>query len=190
MRVDKNIFEIIFYGRGGQGAKAAAEILAQAANQEGKFVQAFPYFGAERSGAPTKTYVRVSESPIRNHEPVVDPDLVVVLDDTLMGLEGLTENLDRYESLIVNSTKSAEELAQKVPDFKGKIYPIDATGISLRTVGDPRPNAPMLGKIIQISELLDLETVKEEFRNLFEEKIGKGKAEKNLQAMERGYDSV
>ena len=166
MKYHKNIFEIIFYARGGQGAKTAAEILSQAAVLEGKFVQTFPNFGPERSGAPTKTFVRVSNKAIRTREPVVDPDLVVVLDESILETQKVTENLDRNEFLIINSKRSPEEIKNQI-NFKGKVFAIDANAISLDIVGQMRPNTVILGKVVQVSEVASLESVIQEFRNIF-----------------------
>ncbi len=189
MKYHKDMIEIIFHGRGGQGAKVAAEILAQAAHGEGKFVQAFPSFGPERSGAPTRTYVRLSDSEIRTHETVVDPDIVVVLDETILDSEKVAENLDQNEFLIINSRRSPYEIADKI-NFKGKIYPVDASGISMEIIGQPRPNTVILGKLIQVAELAKLENVISEFRKIFEAKIGKEAAEKNVQAIKKAYDAI
>jgi pyruvate ferredoxin oxidoreductase gamma subunit len=190
MKLDKDIFEVIFFARGGQGAKVAAEILAQAALQEGKFVQAFPSFGPERSGAPTRTFLRISDDVIRSHEPIIDPDLVVVLDETLVGSQDIVKNLDQNESLIINSTKSREELTEKINGFEGIIYPIDANMISLKIIGQPRPNTAILGKLVKVSEIVKLESVIKEFRRIFEAKIGKAETDKNILAIEKAYDAL
>lgn len=188
------MIEIIFHGRGGQGAKVAAEIVAQAAVSEGKFVQAFPSFGPERSGAPTRTYVRISESEIRTHEPIIDPDMVVVLDETLLDSQIVTDNLDKNEFLIINSRSSAETIREKLlareENFAGKIYPIDANEISMQIVGQPRPNTVILGKLIKVSEIAKLESVTEEFRKIFSAKIGEEMTEKNIKAIEKAYDAL
>lgn len=189
MKIDKKIFEIIFFARGGQGAKTAAELLAQAALHEGKFVQAFPDFGPERSGAPMKTYVRISDEPIRSHEPVVDPDMVAVLDETLLGIVEVSKNLDEKESLIVNTTKDRETVAKET-GYIGNVYPIDALGLSLEIIGEPRPNTAILGKIIKMSEIVKLESIADVFREKYVEKIGSEKTEKNVQAIEKAYDSL
>jgi len=189
MKYHKDIFEIIFYARGGQGAKVAAEIIAQAAVGEGKFVQAFPQFGPERSGAPTKTFVRISNSEIRTHEPVTDPDVVVVLDETILDSEVVTDNLDRNEALIVGTKKSAEEIRQKT-NFEGRIYTIDANGISMEIIGQPRPNTVILGKFVQVTEVVQLASVVAEFRNIFEHKIGVESTNKNILAIEKAYDAI
>lgn len=189
MKYHKDIFEIIFYARGGQGAKTAAEIIAQAAVNEGKFVQAFPQFGPERSGAPTKTFVRISNQEIRTHEPIIDPDLVLVLDETILDSQKVTDNLDKDEFLIVNTRKSAQDIKSQL-NFYGKVYPIDANGISMEIVGQPRPNTVILGKFVQVTEIVKLESVIEEFKKIFADKIGKEATEKNVRAIEKAYDSI
>lgn len=194
MKYHKDIFEVIFFARGGQGAKTAAEILAQSATYDGKYIQAFPHFGPERSGAPTRTYLRIADKIIRTHEPVVDPDVVVVLDDTLLTSQDVTNNLDKQEALIVNTKMTGLEvkdrLAQNGKKFEGKVYPIDASGISLEVIGQPRPNTVILGKFIQVTEAVGLESVVTEFRKIFESKIGKELTDKNIMAIEKAYDTI
>jgi pyruvate ferredoxin oxidoreductase gamma subunit len=195
MKYHKDIFEIIFYARGGQGAKVAAEIIAQAAVKEGKFVQAFPQFGPERSGAPTKTFVRISEKEIRTHEPVTDPDVVVVLDETIIDSEVVIKNLSREEALIINTKRMSEEVRAKLlsdgsHSYQGRIYPIDANGISMEIVGQPRPNTVILGKFIQVTEAVQLASVMAEFREIFEQKIGPEATQKNILAIEKAYDTI
>ena len=194
MKYHKDILEVIFHARGGQGAKSAAEILAQAATEEGKFVQAFPSFGPERSGAPTKTYLRISNNLIRTHEPVIDPDVVVVLDDTLLSSQNVSANLDKNEALIINTELKEHEVREEISKlgarFTGKIYPVDASGISLEMIGQPRPNTVILGKFVKVTEAVNLESVTREFRRIFEEKIGKEVCDKNIMAIEKAYDSI
>ena len=190
MKYHKDIIEIIFYARAGQGAKTAAEIIAQAATSEGKYIQAFPYYGPERSGAPTKAYVRISENPIRTHEPITDPDLVVVLDETLLSSQEVTTNLDKNEALIIATDKAAEEIRSLVKNFEGKIYPVDALSMALKITGQPNLNSVILGKIIKISEITGLDSVTGEFRKIFEQKIGKEPTDKNILAIQAGYDSL
>lgn len=190
MKFNKDTFEVIFFARGGQGAKTASELIAHAAVREGKYVKAFPFFGPERSGAPTKMFLRVSENPIRTQEPVVDPDVVIVLDETVIDCQDVVKNLERDESLIVNSKKNPEEIRQKIPHFLGKIYTIDGTGIALKVVGNPNPNMVLMGKFIQISEIVSLESAAEIFREVFTPKIGKEATEKTIEAMRVGYDTL
>ena len=195
MKYHKDIFEVIFFARGGQGAKTAAEIIAQAATEEGKFVQAFPNFGPERSGAPTKTYLRISNNIIRTHEPVIDPDVVVVLDDTLVDSQEVTLNLDKKEALIINTALSELEIREKIAmitkkKYEGRIHAVDASGISLEVVGQLRPNTVILGKFVKITEVVKLESVILEFKKIFEAKIGKEAADKNILAIEKAYDTI
>lgn len=189
MKSNKDKFEIIFFGRGGQGSKVAAEILAQAVKREGKHVQAFPQFGPERSGAPTRIFFRSSDKEIRLHEPVLDPDVVIVMDETILDSQDVTFNLDSQEFLIVNTKKSAEEIRTQL-GYKGKVFPVDADGISMEIIGQPRPNTVILGKIVQVTGIASLESVVEEFKKIFEDKIGKESSDKNILAIERSYDAI
>ena len=184
---NKDKYEIIIHGRGGQGAKTTAEIIAQSALAEGKNVQAFPEFGPERSGAPVKTFVRFSNKEIKTREPIVDPDCVLVLDDTLLDVIDVTKNLDNKEPLIVNSNKSKQELSQKI-GFKGNVIPVDASGLSKEVIGENRPNTVILGKFAFVTEKIKVETIIEFFENKYLEKIGKEKTQKNTEAIRRAYD--
>jgi len=188
MKLGRKIFEIVFHARGGQGAKTAAELLAQAALREGKFIQTFPDFGPERTGAPIRTFVRISDEPILTHEPVVDPDVVVVVDETLLGIADVTKNLDENESMIVNTVSDREAVVEKT-GYIGNIYPIDATGLSLEIIGEPRPNTAILGRLIKVTEIVRLENIIDVFREKYTGKIGAEKTEKNILAIEKAYDS-
>jgi pyruvate ferredoxin oxidoreductase gamma subunit len=190
MKFNKNSFEIIFFARAGQGAKSAAEVLAQASVLEGKYIQAFPYYGPQRSGAPTRSYVRISGDIISSHEPIIDPDLVVVMDDTLLTTQDVTHNLDEKETLIVNTTKSKEEIRSLLDGFKGNIRTIDASNIAIETVGQNKPNGVILGKVVKVSEIVDIENLFQTFKDIFEKKIGKDLTKKNILAIEKGFDSL
>jgi len=184
----KNRYEVIIHGRGGQGAKTTAEILVQAAMREGKYVQAFPEFGPERSGAPMRTFVRISDDPIRTHEPVVDPDCVIVLDETILDSIKVAENLTGKEPLIVNSKNFRSVLAQKAK-FNGAIMPIDASGMSTEVIGENRPNTVILGKFAFVTEVVKLENIIEAFREKYEGKLGKEKTGKNIEAIMKAYEN-
>lgn len=190
MKFNKDTFEVIFFARAGQGGKSAAEVLAQSALLEGKHIQAFPYYGPERSGAPTKAYVRISDLPIRVHEPIVDPDLVVVLDDTLLSDRSVLENLDEEESLIVNTDKASNEIAKLIKGFKGNIKTVDASGIAMDELGQNRPNGPILGKVAQVTDIVKLESLKKQFEMVFGAKLPEELVNKNLIAIEKGHDSL
>lgn len=190
MKTNKNTFEVIFFARGGQGGKTASELVAHAAVDEGKYVKAFPFFGPERSGAPTKMFLRVSDDPIKTQEPVIDPDIVIVLDDTLLSVQDVAANLDKDESLIVNTAMHPEEVRKIIPHFKGKIHCVDGSQIATEVTGNANPNMPMVGRLIKVSEIISLESAAKIFRGVFTEKLGEDLTEKNIVAMERGYDAL
>ena len=189
MKTQKETFDIIFFARAGQGAKSTAEILAQAALLEGKYVQAFPSFGPERSGAPIQTYLRVGHAQIRTREPITDPDMVVVLDETILDSAVVTNNLTKDEFLVVNTRRSAKEIQTQI-NFSGKVFPVDADGISMDIIGQPRPNTVILGKLAKIADVAKLGSVTEQFRNIFGEKLGPEMTGKNIQAIEKAYDLI
>ncbi len=188
MNFTNEIFKIIFFARAGQGAKSIAEVLAQSLVSEGKFAQAFSFYGPQRSGAPTKTYLKISDKPIRNHEPIVDPDAVVVLDDTLLESEKVGRNLTEDEVLIVNTRKTEEEIRKIVGNFKGNIKIIDAYQVAMDIIGQGHINTVLLGKIIQVMEIVKLDTAKKEFKKVFGKKLEKNILKNNLLAIEKGYD--
>lgn len=190
MKTDKDTYEIIFLARGGQGAKTASELLAHTAVREGKFVKAFPHFGPERSGAPTKMFLRISDSEIRTQEPITDPDMMVVMDETVMESDEMIKKLGRDKFLVINSKFSREKMKEVLPDFKGGIHTIDATGMALTLTGNPNPNTVLIGKLIQVAGMVSLEGVIEVFREYFTPKLGKDLTEKNIAAIYAGHDAL
>lgn len=184
----KNIFEIIIYGRGGQGAKTTAEIIAQGALLEDKFVQAFPEFGPERSGAPVQTFVRISDKPIKTREPVLDPDCFMVLDETLLEVFEDFGKLSKESFLIINTQKSKEEILKQI-NFKGKLVTIDASGLSKEVVGENRPNTVILGKFSAVMKIVRLENLVKVFRQKYQEKLGEEKTNKNINAVREAYEN-
>ncbi len=189
----KDILEIRIHGRGGQGAKTASQFIAEAALREGKYVQAFPEYGPERSGAPMKSYARISKHKISIYSPVVNPDIVVVIDPTLIDnedtLEDVLSGLKSKDILIVNTKEKPEEL-KKRSGFKGKVYTVDATKISIETTGKNIPNTPMLGALSKITGIISLESIKECTRNKFIKKIGEKKTNAIIEGIEKAYNSV
>lgn len=183
------MFEIKFIGRGGQGGKSAAAILAEAALDKGKHIQSFPEYGAERQGAPVFAYTRIDDTEIRIHSGVTNPDCVVVLDPTLLGSIPITQGMNQDGILIVNTPKTVEEI-KKITEFNGKIYTVDATKISVELFGKNIPNTPMLGAIEKATSLVTIEVLKEKIKEKFERKIGKEAVNKNLEAIEQAYNEV
>ncbi len=180
----EDIFEIIIIGRGGQGAKTASEVLAIAALNQGKYIQAFSEYGAERSGAPIISFIRISEKPITIHTSILDPNLVVVMDETLLSMIN-----EHSEKLIVNTIRSPEDI-KLCTDYKGKIFTADCTGISVEVLGRNIPNTPTLGAVLKATDLLPKECVEQELRNKLEKKIGKEAMDKNIECFNRAYNEL
>lgn len=186
----KKIFEVRWHGRGGQGAKTASQFLAEAALEDGKFIQAFPEYGPERAGAPIRTYTRISNSPINIHSGVTNPEVVVVIDPTLLDSVGVTEGLAKDGVLLVNTQDSPEEIRKKTGFSQGKVATCDATKISLDTLGIPMPNTPMLGAVIKVAGIVSLEAIETQIKQKFLKKIGQEKTDANLKAVRRAYEEV
>lgn len=184
-----DLFEVRIHGRAGQGAKTGGQILAYAAFFEGKTVQAFPEYGSERRGAPTVAYTRISTKEIRSHEPILEPDAVIVLDETYIYTLPVTKGLKENGILIVNTTKTPEEV-KKVIEFNGKVFTVDATGISLSTVNRDAPNIPTLGALVKVSQILSLDSLKKAIEEMFLEKLGENLTKKNIDALMKGYEEV
>ena len=187
----KKITEIRFHGRGGQGAKTASMLLGEAALEAGKHIQAFPEYGPERTGAPVKAFNRISDSEIRKHSGVVSPGVVVVIDPTLVDAVDVMEGLEENGSIIINTEKSPEEMAEKLNPGSGqKVYTVNATKIALDTLGRSITNMPMLGALIKITEVVDLEVLKEKISRHFEGKLSSLALEGNLKGIERAFEEV
>lgn len=185
----KELTEIRWHGRGGQGAKTAAQFLAEAALDSGKFIQAFPEYGPERAGAPIRAYTRISDKAINIHSGVTNPDAVVVIDPTLITpevLEGLPEN----GILVVNSTESIAEIRKRLGYEHGRVAVVDATQIALDTIKTPMTNTPMLGALLKAIPVVTIEAIQDKIRKKFIKKLGDKKTETNLEAIRRAYNEV
>jgi 2-oxoacid:acceptor oxidoreductase gamma subunit (pyruvate/2-ketoisovalerate family) len=178
--------EIRWHGRGGQGVVTASRMLAQAALLEGKFVQAFPEFGPERTGAPILGYTRVSDERIRLHSHVYYPNIVVVLDSTLLESANVGAGLVRGGRLVVNSQESPSEVKSKLSVFKAQTFTVDATKISLEVLGKAITNTAMLGAVIKAAPIVGMPSVKTAVRERFPGSLG----DKNIEVIERAYKGV
>lgn len=176
--------EIRFHGRGGQGAVTSAELLALAAIEEGKFAQAIPSFGPERRGAPVAAYVRISSNRIKYRFGIYNPDIVVVLDPSLLGLPIVKSGLKEDGILVVNTHESEDEIRERIK-YDGTLATVDASSIAVKTLGIPVTNTCMLGALLKASKLVSLES----FINPMKQKF-KGAAEKNLDAMRQSYNET
>lgn len=175
------MMEIRFHGRGGQGAVTAAELLAKAAFEDGKFCQAFPFFGVERRGAPVMAFTRIDDRFINLRQQVYEPDYVVVLDSSLLSVVDVTQGLKKRGKIIINSKKRAEELG-----LKGDIRVVDATKIALDVVGKPIVNTVMLGAFAKASGLVSLKAIQNAVQSRFPGKVG----ELNAKAVEEAYEAL
>ncbi len=167
----KNLIEIRWHGRGGQGSKTAALLLADVAFSTGMYVQGFPEYGPERMGAPITAYNRLSTTPIRVHSNIYQPDYVVVVDETLLDSVHVTDGLKKEGAIIINTTRPKEELLAKLNGYAGQIFTIDARKISMETLGNYFPNSPMLAAIVKVSKIMDEERFLEEMRKSYAHKF-------------------
>lgn len=188
----KKITEIRWHGRGGQGAKTAAFLFGDAAMRLGKYIQAFPEYGPERMGAPVQSFNRISEDPITVHYGITEPDIVLVLDPTLIGSIDITAGLAKDGILIVNTSRSPAEIRSKLNLNGGKIFTVDASKISRETIGKDIPNTPMLGALIRASKLLDFDPMVKDLENKLKKKFASKPEviEGNLNAVKNAYDIV
>lgn len=189
----KDLVEIRWHGRGGQGAKTAALLLGDAALAKGLYIQAFPEYGPERMGAPVVSFNRISPKPILLHSGVTNPDVVVVLDPTLMESVSVAEGMNEDGILIVNTERAPEDVKNDC-NIKGgiKVFTVDASKISVETIGKDIPNTPMLGALIKATGMLDFKEMLENMKHKLEKKF-KSKPEVidgNLKAIERAYNEV
>ena len=151
----KNMTEIRWHGRGGQGAKTACLLLADAAFASGKYVQGFPEYGPERMGAPITAYNRISDTPCTIHSNIYTPDYVVVVDESLLHTVDVTAGLNPEGAIVINSPRSADALRPLLRGYAGAVYTIDARRISEQYLGGYFPNTPMLSAIVQVSQVLE-----------------------------------
>lgn len=184
------LMEVRWHARGGQGAKTASLLLAQAAAMEGKFSQGFPDYGPERMGAPMRGFTRISDEPIHLHCAIYSPAIVVVLDDTLLKAVDVAGGTPDDGIIVVNTIKTAADVRSELGISGRKIYTVDATGIAIDEIGRPIPNAPMLGALIKVSELLALDTVIQEIKHKFSHGFRPEVLEGNVRAINRAYEEV
>ena len=168
-----NMIEIRWHGRGGQGAKTASLLLADAAFNTGKYIQGFPEYGPERMGAPITAYNRISDSEIRIHSNIYEPDYVVVVDDTLLEAVDVTAGLKETGAIVINTIKTAEELKPLLNGYSGKVYTIDARKVSEEALGKYFPNTPMLAAIVKVSGIMSEEEFVADMKESFKHKFAK-----------------
>ncbi|MEO0005673.1 MAG: 2-oxoacid:acceptor oxidoreductase family protein [candidate division WOR-3 bacterium] len=187
------VLEVRWHGRGGQGAKTAALLFGEAALETGKFIQAFPEYGPERMGAPVTAFNRLADEPIWSHSGIKNPDIVVVLDPSLIEPAKVTEGLKPDGILLVNTAENPEDLRKRLNlPATVKVYTVDASAIAMETVGKDVPNTPMLGALVRVTGVLKLEPMIAAIRSKLSVKFrGREKlVEDNLKSIRRAYEEV
>lgn len=189
--MDKMI-EIRWHGRGGQGAKTAALLMGEAAMSLGKYIQAFPEYGPERMGAPVASFNRISSTPISLHCSITNPNVVIVLDPTLMGSVEVTAGLTDDGYIIVNTTQCPADIRKQLKLKGAKVYTVDASGISKATIGREIPNTPMMGALVKVSKMLDIDSMLKDTEVKLKKKfVAKPEVVKgNLAAIKKAYEEV
>lgn len=185
----ENTMEIRWHGRGGQGAKTAALLLADVAFKTGKYVQGFPEYGPERMGAPITAYNRISDKQITIHSNIYYPDLVAVVDDSLLEAIDVTHGLKEDGAVIINTEKDVEEIVPLLRGYKGDIYTINAKDVSVRTLGKNYPNSPMLAAVVAVSGVMEQKEFLKEMKASFEHKFAKKPEviDGNMKALELAF---
>ncbi len=184
--------EIRWHGRGGQGAKTAALLLADVAFKTGAYVQGFPEYGPERMGAPITAYNRISSEEIRVHSNIYTPDLVVVVDETLLHSVDVTAGLKEDGAIIINTPDSREDVLPLLNGYKGRVYTVDARKISVETLGKNFPNSPMLAATVAVSAVMDKAAFIREMRSSYEHKFAKKPEviEGNMRALTMTFEAL
>lgn len=187
-----DVVEIRWHGRGGQGAKTAALLLADVAFKTGKYVQGFPEYGPERMGAPITAYNRISSNEIRVHSNIYDPDFVVVVDSGLLKTVDVTNGLSEEGGIVVNTSRTPDEIRKELNGYKGAVYTINAKKVSKACLGKYFPNTPMLAAIIKVSGVMDWDTFYSEMEASFNHKFASKPEviEGNMNALKMAYEEV
>lgn len=187
-----NHTEIRWHGRGGQGAKTAALLLADVAFKTGKYVQGFPEYGPERMGAPITAYNRISDEVIRVHSNIYDPEFVVVVDESLLETVDVTAGLKKEGAILVNTARPKEEIIPHLKGYEGKLYTIDAHKASMEAMGKYFPNTPLLAAIVKVANIMDEETFLREMQASFKHKFASKPEviDGNMKALEMALKEV
>ena len=187
-----NHTEIRWHGRGGQGAKTAALLLADVAFKTGKYVQGFPEYGPERMGAPITAYNRISDEVIRVHSNIYDPEFVVVVDESLLETVDVTAGLKKEGAILVNTARPKEEIIPHLKGYEGKLYTIVAPKVSMEAMGKYFPNTPLLAAIVKVANIMDEETFLREMQASFKHKFASKPEviDGNMKALEMALKEV
>lgn len=187
-----NLIEIRWHGRGGQGAKTAALLLADVAFQRGKYVQGFPEYGPERMGAPITAYNRISDTQIRVHSNIYDPQYVVVVDESLLEAVDVTSGLKKDGAILINTQRTKEEILPHLRGYEGEVYIIDAHKVSMEAMGKYFPNTPLLAAIVKVAGIMDEDIFMREMEASFKHKFASKPEviEGNMKALKLAFQEV
>lgn len=189
----KDFFEIRWHGRGGQGAKTVALLFADAALATGKYIQAFPEYGPERMGAPVQSFNRLADKNITVHSGIENPDVVVVLDQSLMNTVDTSAGIIENGVMLINTTREPQDIRKEFNIRKDiRIFTVDASKIAIDEIGENKPNTPMLGALIKATNVLDFKSMLEDTQHKLEKKF-RNKPEVidgNMKSIERAYEEV
>jgi pyruvate ferredoxin oxidoreductase gamma subunit len=177
--------EIIWYGRGGQGVVTAGKVLAETALDAGRYFQSSPEYGPERAGAPIRAYTRLSDEPILLHSSIEEPDVVVVLDPTVIGPVDVTAGLKNDGVIIVNTPQSPSAMRRQLKLQSGRVVTIDATRIAIDEIGRDITNTPLLGAFASVTGTFPVQEIVEQTRHRFSKKLAPSVVEANVRAIER-----
>ena len=184
--------EIRWHARGGQGAKTAAMFVAQAVLAKGKFGQGFPEYGPERRGAPMRGFTRIADEPIRRHCGIENPQIVIVLDPSLLdsSAAGVTAGTDADTVFLINTALTPAELKKKLGVEGATVYTVDATKIALDSFGKPIPNMPMIGALLVAKPFMELDEFLAAMKEKFSKKFSQAVVDGNVRAVEKAYNEV
>ena len=186
------MIEVRWHGRGGQGTKTAALLLADVAFTQGMYVQGFPEYGPERMGAPMTAYTRISTSPIYIHSNIYNPDIVIVADDSLLNTIDVANGLKEKGGMIINTQLSQGQIRHLLPGYKENLYKIDAKSIALRNIRQNMPNMPLLSSVVRISSIVKKDFFIKNMENVLEHRFASKQEvlKGNLKALEEAWDEV
>ena len=189
-RVDSKLVQIRWHGRGGQGVVTAGNLLVEVALDEGRYFQSTPDYGAERSGAPVAAYTLISDEPIYTHTPITDPDVVVVLDSTLVGKVNFLGGLKEDGLLVANSRLSPAELKKELGMSYGRVCTLDASRIAMATIGRNIPNVCMIGALLRAKEVVSPKAARTAIERRLKERFNERVVKANMEAFDRGYSET
>ena len=184
------LIEIRWHGRGGQGVVTAGKLLAETAMGAGRYFQAFPDYGPERMGAPIRAFTRLSSKPITIHSQIEEPDVVMVLDPTLLGAVPVTEGLGKEGMLVANTSLNPAEVRQATGFEAGRVFTVDASHIAIEEMGREITNTPMLGAFARATGIFQIEDLTAQLRAWFEKRISPALVEANIRALRRAAEEV